>query len=1216
MKTSSVYRIVLILILLLSFSRGADSQQIYGQVDALRGSAGADVEGKPNNRGVPAINVSLLKPFPVSLSYDASGIKPDQLPSAVGLGWSLNAGGEITRVVHGLRDEINNMRPQGMSAAQNQAWLTVGTQSESTVPISQMLSGINNFKLDTAPDEFRYNIIGRSGVFIFKADGSIIADRRIRVRVSTFPGGAVYSHDHFNNSDDYATISGIVITFEDGVVCSFKQMQTQKHIFASTPSTRPYYDDAQTLNTWKITKIIYPNTIVPVVFEYIAGLIEHEQYSSEDVMVESNGHFMLTAMSGRIKNNKCYISRITGGDFDIRFIYSSSSSAPGFNYLAAINSFAVNGSYLDSFHFSYNWISPTKFLLEMIEGINPIANPPTKSGRYHFEYNTSTLIPEFSYFPYQDFYALKALGYTYNHIADVPAPQNNTAGVDYWGFYNGVKPAYRTLVAEFTSATHTFSGRPFNQHLIGGLSRADRDPNPAATQALILNKIIYPTGGYIKYEYENNDYSYVPGTGYESSKVISGGLRIKRLTRSDGINTPYVVKEFQYLSADNANLSSGVLEHEPIYHEYFSRGQNLPQCNLTSSLIVYTPFSILPIDVSYSRIKEINNDGSYSTYDYTTPKEYNGYGHTRPYFMFGCPDTYGGSDFARGTHNFINVPHQDRVMRGLLVKQEDFSASGKTIKRVIFNYTRYDVGGILAFEQYFIPTKPDYVNYVDGNAYYIDCYCNRGNSLAPGYPDDYYNYIDWYFARVYTRTIALPVLVTKIERNYDQNSATNYREAEAAYTFNSSNFKYSSVSKRDNSALTTQDGGGVTSREEYYYPTDYNLGVAIANRLKQDNRLSEVLEHRTYRNGRLIGAELNEFSLFSANAEKKYKLELDSPPEFLNNFVFNPNNFWENAQAYKLQGQIIYNQDTKKVESIKARGAGAVHTLFGYNGTLPIATISGPSLEYNRSVRSGSGIASYTGNMSNTVLLNLTIDRPLEVLLEICLSTPNSYVEPISIYLQDINTGQRLFSHVFTSREEGACSSGSGLGRTLPFVVSVSPGQYQVLGYYKFGYGSTTVSITANTVETMKNAFYTSFEDYSLPMIRNGGKTGEKCLEGIFNLQLPSKQGDYVVSYWQSPNFGNQAWTYSESIVNINAANSSTSIPLGSNTSYLDEVRMYPLGSTISTKTYKQGRGANYMMDTNGMLQVTEYDEFGRIKLVKDTNLDIVNYNQYRVGAP
>ncbi len=62
-------------------------------------------------RGVPQVAFTLytasagsLK-IPISVSYDASGIKYDDIPSAVGLKWSLQAGGEISRNINGMDDE-------------------------------------------------------------------------------------------------------------------------------------------------------------------------------------------------------------------------------------------------------------------------------------------------------------------------------------------------------------------------------------------------------------------------------------------------------------------------------------------------------------------------------------------------------------------------------------------------------------------------------------------------------------------------------------------------------------------------------------------------------------------------------------------------------------------------------------------------------------------------------------------------------------------------------------------------------------------------------------------------------------------------------------------------------------------------------------------------------------------------------------------------------
>jgi len=51
--------------------------------------------------------------LPINLTYDGTGIKVNQLPTNVGLGWNLNVGGRISRMVNGLPDDYLPSSPSG-----------------------------------------------------------------------------------------------------------------------------------------------------------------------------------------------------------------------------------------------------------------------------------------------------------------------------------------------------------------------------------------------------------------------------------------------------------------------------------------------------------------------------------------------------------------------------------------------------------------------------------------------------------------------------------------------------------------------------------------------------------------------------------------------------------------------------------------------------------------------------------------------------------------------------------------------------------------------------------------------------------------------------------------------------------------------------------------------------------------------------------------------
>jgi hypothetical protein len=143
--------------------------------------------------------------------------------------------------------------------------------------------------------------------------------------------------------------------------------------------------------------------------------------------------------------------------------------------------------------------------------------------------------------------------------------------------------------------------------------------------------------------------------------------------------------------------------------------------------------------------------------------------------------------------------------------------------------------------------------------------------------------------------------------------------------------------------------------------------------------------------------------------------------------------------------------------------------------------------------------------------------------------------------------------------------------------------------------------------------------------ISNQGRTGKYSYNlgkaNITKTGLP--QIKYTLSYWYrsgavsvsgvSSNtllstFSNGGWTYNERKIQL----SSSTLTL-SGTAIIDELRLYPENASMTTKT-NTFWGPSSETDINNMSAFVEYDDFGRVKYLKDFNKDIIKANEYNFG--
>ncbi len=191
--------------------------------------------------GTPNISIPLytLKEgpleLPISLNYHSSGVKVGETASWVGLGWSLQAGGIITRTVIGLPDDKDFV-----------GYLyTTFSQDTNFALIDQLLA-------DNEPDLFTYNVNGYIGKFVMNKAGECLQLKKSDVRIQALGIANSPSDLHF-----------LIIT-PDGTRYLFQGVKERTRVWSP-----PYNLQNQEYNsTWYLSSMSSSNQQHTINFTY------------------------------------------------------------------------------------------------------------------------------------------------------------------------------------------------------------------------------------------------------------------------------------------------------------------------------------------------------------------------------------------------------------------------------------------------------------------------------------------------------------------------------------------------------------------------------------------------------------------------------------------------------------------------------------------------------------------------------------------------------------------------------------------------------------------------------------------------------------------------------------------------------------------------------------------------------------------------------------
>jgi YD repeat-containing protein len=439
--------------------------------------------------GVPGISIPLysvdIKDFklPISLDYHASGIKVNQEATWVGLGWNLNAGAQVILSPRDEVDESNPLIDQIPDADAIIAYYKLHPYKHNDVTLldpnldKSRVKDMYVFSSPTVNGSFYIRNFATNDVVTippnaFKVD-LIGADRTNMKFKITDPQGNVYTLNTTEFSD--RSMSHGDRYFSAWYVDEIKTPSNNKISFT--------YQDDGSLTDMSFSQRVEIKKIVNK-----GGCPDGTTYQNQVGAVIDQGGSTVTALK-KIKeiifndgNSKVLFTKTTGRQ-DLL-------NGSGNGYLSKIEvQQLVNGQFqnVKGYTFEYSYfnadLSGASYTDKRLK-LNRVVN---LFGRIEEEFVYSNVV----------------------------LPNKTSKGQDYFGYYNG--GANQDLIPR-----HYLSA-PYSTEI----GKADRSVNSLAIQAGILKEIHYPTKGWTKFNYENNQFfgvdifnKYVPVI--ISSNVVQG----------------------------------------------------------------------------------------------------------------------------------------------------------------------------------------------------------------------------------------------------------------------------------------------------------------------------------------------------------------------------------------------------------------------------------------------------------------------------------------------------------------------------------------------------------------------------------------------------------------------------------------------------------------------------------------------------------------------
>lgn len=706
--------------------------------------------------------------IPVSLEYHYDGYKPTQHSGTVGLGWSLNCGGVVTREIRGLPDEGSTFgsrlsgwidtREDHISYSQN----TVMSLAEGSLirefqqyPTEEdLIRFLDKFDpshdtpvcvqngfgkwYDTAPDLFHFDFLGYRGDFMILKDGSV------RVYNSNVPHGELSVAITSLNESLTTTIS---ITDAKGYTYVFGESWNN----CETAHSRPVGEEnlrfsygtgiltgeeansaaSTTVTAYHLCRIYAPNGRT-VTFNY-DNWRQWELFVNKDWFDKGNFRSMHeeTLVSNACSSPLDSIVISDGGSISFAYERKTVNEDSTAFFVSDVLANSLNLAGLNGMGYGLDpRARPLRLAsISVYNASDELVDRATLSHSY-----ASSGTPRMFL---QSVNCLRTGTHSFEYnLSGFTLPKQDILGYDHWGFWNG----------KGNTDIHLCLARDNDNNpvldLYGQMSTTQKDADPAYSLCGSLKSITYPTGGTTRIEYEANTVSSritesQPQTMEACSPWTVGGLRVKRIIdRPEAGDSRADTTTFLYTSPGQIN-TSGMLRKMPRHSFRMTCGVwgliRLP--NGTRSTYSGQAFGVSYSNagmyhggrdhfIAYPFVTQVHPDGSRTLHVFSVPEDDAGYGWPVDKESMPHPS---GIDLSFSTPHYSGLqPSVDRKnLRGLPIDRTVYDAQGRIMS---VDVTSYDSDVITV----------DSLMFNEISAFYIGPYSVVGACPSATVHTDYY----------------------------------------------------------------------------------------------------------------------------------------------------------------------------------------------------------------------------------------------------------------------------------------------------------------------------------------------------------------------------------------------------------------------------------------------------------------------------------------------